>query len=92
LYQPDAVVDHTEIRSALVYFKKAFIYGRSARSYGLIVSARPLRNTERLKIFREVVDCCNLTIPEAMYLLGLLMLGVGFHGLGWFSLLREPRS
>ena len=41
LYQPDAVVDHTEIQSALVYFKKAFIYGRSARSYSRIVPARP---------------------------------------------------
>ena len=90
LYQPDAVVDHTEIQSAFVYFKKAFIYGRSARSYGRVVSARPLRNTERLKIFREVVDSCKLSTLEAIYLSGLLMLGVGFYGLGWISLLREP--
>lgn len=46
LYQPDAVVDHTEIQSAFVYFKKSFIYGRSARSYSRIVPARLLRNTQ----------------------------------------------
>jgi len=92
LYQPDAIVAHTEIRSAFVYFKKAFIYGRSARSYRHIVSARPLRNTERMKIYREVVNSCKLSALEAIYLLALLMLGVGCYGLGWVSLIREARS
>lgn len=92
VYQPAAVVDHTEIRSAFVYFKKAFIYGRSARSYTKVVPARPLRNAERLRIFRDVVHACKLSILEAAWLFGLLVCGVGFYGLGWVSLLHEPRS
>ena len=91
LYQSDAVVAHTEIRSAFVYFKKAFIYGRSARSYRRIVAARPLRNKERMNIFREVVNSCKLSGLEAIYLLALLMLGVGCYGFGWLSLMRVPR-
>ncbi len=89
-YQPHAVVDHTEIRSSFMYFKKAFIYGRSARSYVRIVAARPLHNSERMKIFREVVSSCQLSTREAIYLFGLLLFGVGCYGLGWISLLREP--
>ncbi len=89
VYQPDAVVDHTEIRSAFVYFKKAFIYGRSARSYGRLVSSRSLNNAERLQIFRNVVRHLGLSALEAIYLLGLLLLGVAVYGLGWFSSLRR---
>ena len=89
VYQPDAVVDHTEIRSAFVYFKKAFIYGRSARSYSRLVSSRPLNNAERLQIFRNVVRHQGLSALKAVYLLGLLLLGVAAYGIGWFSLLRR---
>ncbi len=89
LYRPDAVVDHTEIRSSFTYFKKAFIYGRSARSYGHITTARPLHNSERMEIFRKVVSSCELSMPQAIYLFNLLAVGVACYGLGWISLLRE---
>ena len=54
-YQPSAVVNHLEVNSAPAYFKKAFIYGRSARDYCRIVSARPLQSRERFSIFCKVV-------------------------------------
>jgi glycosyltransferase involved in cell wall biosynthesis len=87
-YQPDAVVNHLEVCSAPVYFKKAFIYGRSARSYQRVVNARPLRNRERLGIFRETVRGNSLSIIDSAYLLCLLSAGVVAYALGWLS----PRS
>ena len=91
-YVPAAVVRHMEVSSAPVYFKKAFIYGRSARSYRQVVPARPLRNRERLLIFRNVVRDGKLSAPEQGYLLMLLALGVAAYGLGWLSLWRGPVS
>lgn len=89
-YQPAAVVSHMEVRSGPVYFRKAFIYGRSARSYRKVVPARPLRNRERLQIFRRVVRDCTLSIPEQLYLLLLLAVGVAAYSLGWLAPPRGP--
>jgi glycosyltransferase involved in cell wall biosynthesis len=89
-YQPDAVVSHMEVRSGPVYFRKAFIYGRSARGYRRVVPARPLRNRERLQIFRRVVRECELPIPEQAYLLLLLAVGVAAYSLGWLAPPRGP--
>ena len=89
-YQPDAVVSHMEVRSGPVYFRKAFIYGRSARGYRRVVPARSLRNRERLQIFRRVVRECELPIPEQAYLLLLLALGVAAYSLGWLAPPRGP--
>jgi glycosyltransferase involved in cell wall biosynthesis len=87
-YEPDAVVNHMEVRSAPVYFKKAFVYGRSARAYRRVVPARPLRNRERWQIFRNIVRGCKLPAFEQGYLLILLAIGVAAYGLGWLSLWR----
>jgi glycosyltransferase involved in cell wall biosynthesis len=84
-YAPDAVVDHLEIRSARVYFQKAFIYGRSGRRYTRLVRARPLRNGERWQVFRHTVRCGRLPALQAGLLFALLALGVGFYYLGWLS-------
>jgi glycosyltransferase involved in cell wall biosynthesis len=89
-YQPDAVVDHLEIDRAAVYFRKAWLYGRSARRYSAIVPARPLRNAERLRIFRDTVDASGLSRGEAAYLLVLLVAGVACYYGGWF--LAAPRA
>jgi glycosyltransferase involved in cell wall biosynthesis len=91
-YQPDAVVSHMEVRSGPVYFRKAFIYGRSARSYRQVVPARPLRNSERLLIFRRVVRDCGLPLPERLYLLLLLAIGVAAYSLGWLAPPRAPAA
>ena len=82
-YQPDAVVDHLEIDRAAVYFRKAYLYGRSARRYASIVPARPLRNAERLRIFRDTVAASGLSGREAAYLLALLIAGVACYNGGW---------
>ena len=87
-YEPGAVVNHLEVHSALVYFRKAFIYGRSARDYCRIVPARPLRNGERLMIFREVIREETLSPLHSAYLLLLLSVGAAAYSLGWLSLWR----
>ena len=87
-YQPGAVVSHLEVHSAPVYFKKAFIYGRSARNYCRMVPARPLRNRERFTIFRQIVRDEKLSLLHSAYLLLLLSVGAAAYGLGWLSLWR----
>jgi hypothetical protein len=68
-----------------VYFRKALLYGRSARRYSRVVRARPLRNDERFRIFRETVRRSRLSAVEAGFLFLLLGVGVGFYHLGWWS-------
>lgn len=84
-YQPDAIVEHTEIRTARDYFRKAFIYGRSARRYSRIVPARPLYNAERFKVLRKQLKESELSLIEIAYLLLLLITGVAIYRLGWLS-------
>jgi len=91
-YEPDAVVNHLEVHSAWVYFRKAFIYGRSARSYRRVVRARPLRGRERWRIFGETVRSNALPAIESAYLLALLTLGVAAYSAGLASVLRTPGS
>ena len=89
-YQPSAVVNHLEVHSAPVYFRKAFIYGRSARDISRMVSsARPLRNREQFSIFRQVVRDEALSPLHSAYLLLLLAVGVAAYLLGWLSLWRS---
>ena len=89
-YQPDAIVDHLEIDRAAVYFRKAYLYGRSARRYSTIVPARPLSNGERLGIFRDTVAATGLSRREAAYLLALLVAGVACYNGGWIA--AAPRA
>lgn len=89
-YEPRAIVEHLEIDSARVYFKKGFIYGRSARHYGGVAAARPLRNAERLLIYQQTVRFNRMSAVEAGLLLVLLVIGAGFYHLGWLSVLRAP--
>ena len=97
-YQPSAVVDHLEVNSAPVYFRKAFIYGRSARDYCRIVPARPLRSRERFSIFCKVVRGNALSPLHSTYLLLLLAVGGVAYGLGshrdappWSRRIRDAR-
>lgn len=84
-YRPDAVVDHLEIDRAAVYFRKAYLYGRSAYRYSSIVPARPLHNRERLRIFRDTVSASRLSAADAAYLLALLVAGVTCYNAGWIA-------
>jgi len=81
-YVPNAVVDHLEITAAHVYFRKAFIYGRSARQYAEVVPAPVLRHADRLRILRETVRVHHLSAAETALLVAMLVLGVGFYNLG----------
>ena len=67
-----SIVDHLEIRSAEVYFKKAFVYGRSAKRYADMVRARPLSYRERINVYRDTVESCGLSRATSIYLFGLL--------------------
>jgi hypothetical protein len=89
-YEPSAMVTHMEVDSARVYLKKCFLYGRSAHLYAEVVSARPLRTMQRIRIYRETVQSSRLPPLEASLLLALLVIGVGFYQLGWLSVL-PPR-
>lgn len=84
-YEPNALVDHLEIVSALAYFRKAFVYGRSQRRYSGVVRARPLRTGERLRILGDTVEGAGLSRADVALLFGLLSCGVGFFGLGRLS-------
>ena len=82
-YEPTAHVDHLEVSSARVWYRKAFLYGQSARRYTQVVRARPLGNTERLRIYRETVRRSRLTVAESGLLFLLLAVGVGWYYAGW---------
>jgi hypothetical protein len=82
IYKPEAVVNHLEVKSAPLYFRKAFIYGRSARSYRKVVQARPLHGRERFQVYGEVVRGQSLSIWESIYLLLLLSIGVSCWFIG----------
>jgi glycosyltransferase involved in cell wall biosynthesis len=84
-YQPDAVVDHLEIQSAGVYFRKAFIYGRSGYRYSSIVTTRPLRTAERMHIFQDTIAASSLSPTETGYLFALLVAGVACYEAGWLT-------
>lgn len=75
-YEPDALVDHLEIDSARVYFRKAFIYGVSGRRYAGVVDAHPLASPERIEIFRRTVRASGASPLSATWLFGLLSIGV----------------
>jgi len=91
-YEPAAQVDHLEVCSARVYFRKAMLYGRSARRYVRVVRARPLDNRERLHIFRETVRRSRLRPGDSTLLFTLLAIGVGFYWLGWWTVGPAPEA
>lgn len=86
VYEPFALVDHLEIASAVVYWHKAFIYGKSARRYSQMVDARPLNNRQRLGVFRDVVRRNAFGPIDASYLFVLLLIGVIAYGAGKLSI------
>jgi glycosyltransferase involved in cell wall biosynthesis len=91
-YEPDAVVDHLEIDRASVYFRKAWLYGKSAYRYASIVPARPLRNGERLRIFGTTVAATELSWVESAYLFALLVAGVTCYYSGWLAAASRARD
>jgi glycosyltransferase involved in cell wall biosynthesis len=81
-YSPKIRVRHMEIDSPGKYFRKVFVYGRSAQQYREIVCSRPLNNWERFLIFRRTVRSQRYSWTQSLSLLGLLAIGFGYWVLG----------
>jgi glycosyltransferase involved in cell wall biosynthesis len=76
-YSPDVVhyvegmiIDHLELGRLRDYFKKMFIYGRSRKRYRHIKATDSLDFSDRLKVFKDVLDA-NKYSP----LLSVLVIG-----------------
>jgi glycosyltransferase involved in cell wall biosynthesis len=74
-YYPDICIHHLEITSVWKYYQKQWIYGRSYRNYGTIVSVRPLANRERLQVFKRTLQRRGYSWAESAYLFFLLSMG-----------------
>ena len=82
-YEPAAQVEHLEIESARVYYRKAVIYGRSARRYSKVVPARPLTARLRWRSFRRTVEENRLGLFDRTFLFTLLLIGALAYEWGW---------
>lgn len=84
-YEPAAEVEHLEIESAWVYYRKAVIYGRSARRYSKVVPARPLTAGRRWRSFLATVESGGLGLSDRALLLLLLTVGALAYQWGWMA-------
>lgn len=84
-YEPGARVEHLEIESARVYYRKAAIYGRSARRYSKVVPARPLTARLRWQSFRRTVEDYDLGLFDRSLLFVLLTVGALAYQWGWLA-------
>jgi glycosyltransferase involved in cell wall biosynthesis len=90
-YAPQVSVEHLEITSPWVWYRKMFTYGRTTRTYRPIVSTRPMTPGERLEVFRRTVQRHGYSLATSALLFVLLALGVGAHLLGRWTFIG-PRS
>ena len=78
-YEQQMRVIHAEVASVGMYFRKAFIYGRSFSRYSQLVAARPLSRRERWRVFREATMAGHYSLWSAAVLAVLLVGG----GVSW---------
>jgi glycosyltransferase involved in cell wall biosynthesis len=78
-YQPRARVRHLEIDSYARYLQKVFIYGRSSRRFAAGVSAQPLTNGDRARIFWGLIRARRYSPAQSAVLAAVLLFGL----LGW---------
>ena len=74
-------VEHRELRSPRLYFKKMFIYGGSFQSYSRVVAARSIGTRERVTIWWRTCREEGLAVGAAAHLLAVLILGAPF----WYA-------
>jgi len=79
-YRPTMHVQHLEVDSLAVYYRKCAIYRRSRRAYHHLIAVRGLTNGERSAVFRNAVRAGGYSLPEALLLFALLA-----GGLAWSS-------
>ena len=85
-YCPEIEVSHMEIDDLRKAYKKYFIYGRSSTGYGRLMRVDPLRNKERLHIFRNVTKNGRYSWIQSFFLAAMLGLGLASWGLGTITL------
>jgi glycosyltransferase involved in cell wall biosynthesis len=69
-YCPDMIVQHAELDSIGVYYRKISTYARSPGSYRHIIATRPLSFAERLRVYRRTSR--QLGVAESVQLFILL--------------------
>jgi glycosyltransferase involved in cell wall biosynthesis len=72
-YCSGMAVQHVELKSIGVYYKKVMIYARSAKSYRQIISARSLSQKERLRVYRQTIR--RMPVTDSVLLFMLLLGG-----------------
>lgn len=75
-FEPDMSVHHLEIEDAGDYYRKVFVHSRSIRSLDTVVSHRPLRLKERIRIFKAAVRNNEYSTVAASGMLALLVTGM----------------
>lgn len=88
-YCPEIEVWHMEIDDLRKLYGKYFIYGRSSTGYGRFIRVDPLRNKERLHVFRNVTKNGRYSWIQSLLLAGMLGLGLASWGLGTITFPRK---
>ena len=70
------------IRSVADFYRKRTYYGASNERLRRLGTARPLRQSERIRVYAKTVRSCGYSILGALELLALLSLGVVFYNVG----------
>ena len=92
-YNPEMHTTHLELDTLRAYYNKRLVYGKSNERIGEVVGFRPLRNSERWKVFRRVIAKGKLPISKKVIALTLLLPGVLLYEAGRRGgLLRRPRT
>jgi glycosyltransferase involved in cell wall biosynthesis len=81
-FEPRMRVRHLEIVSAREFYKKRLIYGKSNEANRVFGSAKPLRQTERLRVFRKTIREHRYSLLTSVHLFILLAVGVVFYEFG----------
>jgi glycosyltransferase involved in cell wall biosynthesis len=85
-FEPRMRVRHLEIVSALDFYKKRLIYGRSNEANRALGSAVPLHQAERLRVFRKTIHEHRYSLLKSVHLFVLLAVGLAFYEYGrWLS-------
>jgi glycosyltransferase involved in cell wall biosynthesis len=73
-------VQHAEMESVAMYYRKVMTYGRSPRAYRHIIASRPLTQAERLRVFMRA--SAHMGLAESVQLFLLLVGGAVAWWLG----------
>jgi hypothetical protein len=81
-FAPRMNVTHLEIDGPLAYFRKAYTYGRSQRSYRLVHPSLPLSFGDRLRIVRSLASEAGFGAVQTIVLSALLAVGMACWSCG----------